>query len=404
MDTYKSSMFPLYLAMLIFLWIGLSDFIRISYLSIDLEALLKVKKRKIPRIPLACIACMYLYLLTAAQRLFLFADSLRYGVQIFSYICMFMVICILSGLNLISIQTLYGIGAASQIKRGWIVLKLAFVPFLPLNTWLFEQTIRCIDPEVIGYALLLLIPLWPFFLLLHLMIPVIFPLILDVANGCIGISYIRYLRQQTGNMRQPSGYHFGVQMIPGLDLVSALFILIKYRKSRLGSKAAETNFVTVQYPCASQCAPPSPYATQISYADRSPYDVQSPYTAQTSYADRSPHASQPPYTALSLWPYRTASAAAPKIYKKLKKHRKSLFLLYLLCGILLYFWSEIAESAGKVYEEITAEETVFYEMTEEEVDLIQSFYWEKEVKDNIAAGQLTGFQAELPENFRNGYS
>lgn len=403
MDTYKSTMFPIYLAILTFFWIGCSDFIRISYINKDPKEFLKVKRRKIPRIPLACIACMYLYLLNAALRLFLFQDSLRDGVQIFSFTGMFTLVCILSILNLLSIPMLYDIGAYSQIKKGWIALKLAFIPFLPLNAWLFEHTMNCIEiePEVIFVYAFIFLPLLPFFLLLYFLIPLIFPLVINVANGCIGISYIRYLRQRTGNSRQPSGYHFGVQMVPGLDLISALFILIKYRKSRLGTETAETESITLPYPCVAQ----SPYTQQISYAGRSPHGAQqSPYATPTTYVGRPPYTFQPPYANLFPYTYNTTSAVEPKIYKKLKKHRKFLFLLYLLCGILFYFGSEIVDSTAEVHEEVTAEETAFYEMTDEEIALIQDHYFDNEAKEKIAAGQLTGFQAELLENLRNGYS
>lgn len=374
MDTYNISMFSIYLAVLILFWIGFSEYIRISNINKDSEALLKIKKQKLPRIPFACIACMYLYLLAAALRLFLFPDSLRYGGQIFDFIAMFTVICILSGFNLTTIQILYNIGMSSHVKKGWIALKLAFLPFLPLNAWLFDNTMRYIDSEVIGYALLI-IAFWPFYLLLASLIPLIFPVVINVMNGYIGVSYICQLRQQTGNKHQPSGYHFGPQMIPGLDLISTLFILIKYRKVNLDVKAAEPDSVTVPPPYVAQ----SPYTAPFSCADRSPYAV--PF----SYINRSPSA------------YKAALAAESKMYKKFKKHRKLLFLLYLTFGILFYFKSEIVESVGKKYKEITAEETTFYEMTDEETALIQNFSRDAETKEKVAAGQLTSGQAELQE-------
>lgn len=193
MDTYKATMFPIYLAFLIFFWIGLSDFIRISYINTDPEVLLKVKKRKFPRIPLACIVCMYLYLLTVTLRLFRFQNSLLYGIQFFDFICMFMVICILYALNLITVRTLRRIGMTQQIKNSWIALKLAFIPFLPLNVWLFDKTTDYINPEIIGYAVALIIFL-PILILLMFLIAIFFPVVINVANGCIGISYIYYLR------------------------------------------------------------------------------------------------------------------------------------------------------------------------------------------------------------------
>lgn len=363
MNTYSISMFSIYLALLILFWIGLSDHIRISCITNNPEAILKEKKRKIPRITLACIAYMYLHLLTIALRLFLFYDSLRYGGQIFDFICTLMVICVLSGLNLITVHTLFGIGMTSQIKRSWIALKLAFFPFLPLNVWLIGHSLDYIN-EVDGWAIFWLIMLLPFTLFLISLPLFILPLAINAIYGGIGISYIRHLRKQTGNNQQPSEFHFFLQMIPGFDLVSMLTILVKYRESWLDAKVSETDSVT----------------------------VHSPYTPQSPYSPLPPNA------------YKAAPAKKTKIYEKLKKNRKYLFLLYLLCGILFYFSSEIFKSIGEVYEKITAEKTTFYEMTVEEIDLIQDFYWEPEIKEKIAAGQLTAFQAELLENLRIGSS
>lgn len=176
-------------------------------------------------------------------------------------------------------------------------------------------------------------------------------------------------------------------MVPGLDLISALFILIKYRKSRLGTETAETESITLPYPYVAQ----SPYTQQISYAGRSPYGAQqSPYATPTTYIGRPPYTSQPPYTNLFPYTYNTTSAVESKIYKKLKKHRKSLFLLYLLCGILFYFGSEIAEFADEMYEEVTAEETAFYEITDEEIIAGADYYTRsEEVYIHIAADDST---------------
>lgn len=306
MDTYTLSMFPIYLAVLIFFWAGVSDFIRISCTYKNPETLTKENKKKIPRITIACIACMYLHLLAETLRLFFFYDTLRYGGQIIDFICMFMVICILSGLNLMIIHTLCKIGITRQVKNSWIALKLAFPPFLILNAWLFDNVLSYIESEVIGYAMLLIIFL-PLYLLLLFLIPIIFPLAINVVSGCIGISYICQLRKQTANKHRPSGCHFILQMIPGLDLLSLLFILIKYRESRLGTKVSVTDSVTL-----------------------SPMSV-----VQSSYTLQSPHTAQSPYATSA------APDTAPTIFNKIKKHGKVFFLLYLLYGSLLYFKSDI---------------------------------------------------------------
>lgn len=68
MDTYKATMFPLYLSAVILLWIGITDFIHTSYIAKDSEKFIKKSGQKFPRITFSCICwlphCAFSYFMT----------------------------------------------------------------------------------------------------------------------------------------------------------------------------------------------------------------------------------------------------------------------------------------------------------------------------------------------------
>lgn len=347
MDTYRLIMFPIYLVTLFLLWIGITDFIRVPHISKDPQLLLREKTRIFPRITLACIACMYLHLLAIALRLLLFNERFFHGDYLYYFFCAFMVICILSGLNLITVQMLYDCGMVRQMKRSWIILKLTFLPFLALNSWLYWNSLKSV-PYYNSITRALFLILTFFIPLLIYMLPYVFPLAMNVASGCIGINYIRHIRKQTAGGRQPSQFHFFLQMIPGLDCLSMIYILLKYKENKLDTEAAKS------------------VLTEDKTADSS----------------------------------NPAPTKRPTLYAKLYRVRKLLFLIYLCCGILFYFRSELAEPTGEIYEEIPAEKTTFYEMTEEETAIMQISCLDDKVRENVIAGQLTDRQAYQLENLR----
>lgn len=239
MNTYGLIMFPIYLITLSLFWIGVTDFICAPQTAKDLQQLPKAERRKFPRITLTLIACMYLHLLTSAVRLFWFHDLFSYLDYVVFFTCEFMVICILSGLTPFAVQSLYDCGMIEHLKKSWIALKLAFLPFLPLNAWLYWE---CLDSAPTLHPILHFI--WEIFSLLFpplpLMIPIILPLAMNAAYGYIGIKYIRYIRNHAADGRKPSRFHFFLQMIPVCDCISMVFILLKYKENKLDAETPET--------------------------------------------------------------------------------------------------------------------------------------------------------------------
>lgn len=338
MNTYGLIMFPIYLITLSLFWIGVTDFICAPQTAKDLQRLSKARKYKFPRIALALIACMYLHLLTNAVRLFWFHDRFSYLDYVTFFICEFMAICILSGLTPFTVQTLYDCGLIEQIKRIWVALKLTFLPFLPLNAWLYWECIGSAPTQhpflhFIWTIISLLFPPLP------LMIPIILPLAMNAAYGYIGIKYIRHIRKHSDEGQQPSRFHFFLQMIPVCDCISMAFILLKYKK---GNEP----------------------------------DAETP---DTDAAEKGP------------MPY-------PKVYCI----RRLLFLLYLCCGTLFYFRIELAGPIRELSDKIATAKLPFYEMTEEEIRLMQIFAWDDKNKEKIAAGRLTDSQAYILDNLRIG--
>lgn len=151
-----------------------------------------------------------------------------------------MVICILSGLTPFAVQSLYDCGMIEHLKKSWIALKLAFLPFLPLNAWLYWE---CLDSAPTLHPILHFI--WEIFSLLFpplpLMIPIILPLAMNAAYGYIGIKYIRYIRNHVADGRMPSRFYFFLQMIPVCDCISMAFILLKYKENKLDAETPETD-------------------------------------------------------------------------------------------------------------------------------------------------------------------
>lgn len=336
MNTYGLIMFPIYLATLSLVWVGVTDFICAPHNAND-PLLSKAKRHKFPRITLALIACMYLHLLTSAVRLFGFHDLFSYLDYVAFFTCEFMAICILSGLTPFAVQSLYDCGMVGQMKRSWIALKLAFLPFLPLNAWLYWECLGLaptLHPilHLIWEILSLLFPPLP------LMLPIILPLAMNATYGYIGINYIRHIRMHAAEGRQPSRFHFFLQMIPVCDCISMALILLKYKEDKSDTEISETG----------------------------------------------------------------TSAKEPVTYPKLYRTRHLLFLLYLCCGILFYFRIELAGPIRELSDKIATARMPFYEMTEEEIRLMQIFAWDDNSKEKIAAGRLTDRQAYILENLRIG--
>lgn len=290
MDTYKATMFPLYLSAVILLWIGITDFIHTSHIAKDSEKFIKKSGQKFPRITFSCIACMYLYLLATALRFFLFYDRFQYNIEHTLYFAgTFIYIGILSACNMITLQLLCERNMIESLKKSWVALKLAFIPFVPINIWLYQHIHKSIFSLEVSDSLTM-IAWYLFFPWLLITTPIVLSFLLHIVHGCIGINYVRCIKRHTEDKQKPSGFHFVMQMIPILDLISMSILLIKYRNIDLSVKTPEPVVIK----------------------------------AKPAYVSEN--------TAITK----------PSLYEKLHKKRKLIFLIYLLFTLLLYFRSELS--------------------------------------------------------------
>lgn len=109
-------------------------------------------------------------------------------------------------------------GRYENLKKGWKLLKLGSIPFYILN-FLYCFFVWGILVGASRGMLIILVP-----------IPVIITCTLVVQSGCFGVYYVKYLRADRPKEERPSKVHYVLQLISGLDVVSTLCLLRRYKE------------------------------------------------------------------------------------------------------------------------------------------------------------------------------
>lgn len=129
-------------------------------------------------------------------------------------------------INLANAVILYAGKKVQEIKKIWIILKVAMLPFYLLNGIHYLYAIEAPEEGDWLYVLSIMILLG--------LVPVmlfIFPCVLNFLNGCIGWNYIHYLQGQDEGEKGPSKIHYVLQSLPVLDLISMAVLLKRYKGS-----------------------------------------------------------------------------------------------------------------------------------------------------------------------------
>ncbi len=105
----------------------------------------------------------------------------------------------------------------AKLRKGLKLLKLGTIPFYILN-FIYSVVVWFI---IIGASRGILVIL--------AIIPILITCTMIVQSGCIGICYIKYLRQK--NQGKPHAIHYFLQLISVFDVISTLIILHKYREN-----------------------------------------------------------------------------------------------------------------------------------------------------------------------------
>ncbi|MBS4959902.1 MAG: hypothetical protein KHZ62_03665 [Clostridiales bacterium] len=112
----------------------------------------------------------------------------------------------------------YRLNRIHQLRASLKQLKLYSIPFYLFN-FIYSFFVWFI---LIGSSRGILFFLVP--------IPIFFTCLMIVQSGCIGICYIRYLRQQTDNRKKPSIVHYILQLISIFDVFSTIYLLINFKE------------------------------------------------------------------------------------------------------------------------------------------------------------------------------
>lgn len=142
--------------------------------------------------------------------------SLSMGLFIF-YLAMIAVVHITGWVCVTMAATAYRQAQAEKLRHGWKLLKLWSIPFYVMN-FLYSCFIWFILVGASRGILIFWVP-----------IPIFITYVLIFQSSCVGIFYIKHLREQPENHGKPSGIHYVLQLVPVLDVVSTIIILRKYR-------------------------------------------------------------------------------------------------------------------------------------------------------------------------------
>lgn len=176
---------------------------------------------------------MYLYLITQISIplaiLYLFIDDLGISGQMlekllgigmhFFYFLRIAAIQIVGWYCVSKAADRYHQNEGEKLRCSWKLLKLFSIPFYILNflEWCFLI--------VASRGLLIFV----------VVIPGAITCMMIVQSGIVGIYYIKYLRQRPENKGKPAAFHYVLQLISVLNVVSTVIILQKYRISSKGS-------------------------------------------------------------------------------------------------------------------------------------------------------------------------
>ena len=107
-------------------------------------------------------------------------------------------------------------GNLAALQKGWILLKLGSLPFYVIN-FLYSFLVWF---SLVGASRGILIFLVP--------IPIIITCLMIFQSGWVGVCYIMLLRKQPENRGRPGSFHYILQLLPVLDVISTVILLATF--------------------------------------------------------------------------------------------------------------------------------------------------------------------------------
>lgn len=125
----------------------------------------------------------------------------------------------------------YRRGKSEELRRSLKLLKLGSIPFYLLN-FAYSFAVWGLLVGASRGMMFFLVP-----------IPVFITCLMIFQSGCVGICYVKCLRNQPENGLKPSGVHYIMQLVSVLDIISTAVILRKYKRGSNTDKTAEPNLL-----------------------------------------------------------------------------------------------------------------------------------------------------------------